>query len=405
MPTEKTPEAKEPWAQLSAAYKNITVCDLSQGIAGPHATMLLAQFGARVIKVEPPAGDWGRSLGRQWGDHCAHSWHYNLGKSSICLDLKRKEGKETLEALVRTADIFVESFRPGVAARLGFGLEDVRRLRPDAIYASLSGFGQSGPNSGRGTVDALIQGFSGMMVMNKTADGAPHRQNMVAVDVMSGLYLFGAIAAALSERSRTGLGSYLDVSMMQSAAAFQAAKIAEDYVTKGNGRGFYGPVGYLPCADGGIVVSCRLPPHFPTLCKVIGCTELIDDPDFATAEARVTNNRALLQRIGERTLNLRLETVLDGLQRAGVLAERVHSYRTWLEDPHVRSVNAFNYVDGGAFGDVPLVHFPGVAPSPLPSRTHAPSLGEHTVEVLESLGVHETQIQSMLAGQAVRAAR
>lgn len=382
-------------ADLSQAFSDLTICDLSQGIAGPHATMLFAQFGARVVKVEPPGGDWGRQLGQQVGDHCAHSWQYNLGKESVCLNLKEADGREVLRQLISESDIFVESFRPGVAARLGFGYDEVCEIQPRTIYASLSGFGQSGPNSERGTVDALIQGFSGMMVMNKTPDGIPHKQSMVAVDVVSGLYLFSALATALANRHRTGVGCYLDVSLMQSAAAFQAAKVTEFQISGGKPRAFYGPVGYLPTRAGGIVVSCRLPHHFGLLCKVLGCDDLVTDPRFVKPEDRVTNASVLMEVLASITVALEATPLLDALLEAGVLAEHVHTYGSWLEDPHVNAVSAFEWVDGGDFGKLPLVRFPG-AKMVESARTHAPKVGEHTRQVLEGLSVPTAKIDKLL---------
>lgn len=318
---------------LRETYAGLVVCDLSQGIAGPHATMLLAQFGADVIKVEPPDGDWGRQLGEQAGDHCVHSWHYNLGKRSLVLDLKQPEGMLVLRDIIARSGVFVESFRPGVAARLGFSYEAVRSIRPDIVYASMSGFGQQGPYSRRGTVDALMQGFSGMMVMNRTPDGVARRMNMVVVDVLTGLYLYGLLATAIARRQRSGEGCYLDVSMMQAAAAFQGAKLAEHHASKGAARAFYGPVGWLPTSDGAVAVSCRKPEHFEALCAVLGHPAIATDPRFAEAERRVANAAELMAVLGRLTGAWRSEALLADLQAAGVLVERIQSYGEWLEDP------------------------------------------------------------------------
>jgi len=402
MPAEQNAAAGAPAAVaggLAAAYRGLTVCDLSQGIAGPHATMLLAQFGANVIKVEPPAGDWGRGLGLRKGDHCAHSWQYNLGKSSLCVDLKNPDGREVLAALASTSDIFVESFRPGVAARLGFGYDDVRKLRPDVIYASLSGFGQAGPNSGRGTVDALIQGFSGMMVMNRTPDGVPHRQNMVAVDVMSGLYLFSAISAAITRRIGTGEGCRLDISMMQSAAAFQAAKIAEHHLLQGKAAAFYGPVGFLPAIGGGLVVSCRLPAHFPVLCDILGCPGLAADVRFASAELRIANGGELLNELGEFSRAFPVAALLNRLHEAAIPAERVYSYGEWLHDEHVNATGAYQWVQAGELGCLPRVRIPGL---PVTHAGPAPAIGEGGRGVLAALGYTPQQIADLQQREAVR---
>ena len=228
---------------VKGAYDGITVLDFTQGIAGPHASMLLALHGADVIKIEPPEGDWGRALGEIKGDHCAHSVAFNRGKRSIALDLKSPDGIAVVKKLAAKADVVMESFRPGVIQRLGFGYEDVKKVNPKVVYCSVSGFGQTGPFSKRPTVDGLIQAFSGMMVMNKMPDGTPWRQGMIAVDVTTGLYTFQALAPALMRQFRFGEGCYIDSSLMRSAAAFQGAKLMEWVFSKGAPPVLYMPAG------------------------------------------------------------------------------------------------------------------------------------------------------------------
>jgi len=170
-----------------APFAGLKVVDLSQGIAGPYAGMLLAQYGADVIKVEPPEGDWARALGRRYGDLSAFVIAANLGKRAIVLDLKAEEGRATLRRLVASADVFLESFRPGVAARLGFGYPDVAALSPRVIYLSVSGFGQTGPDAERPGVDTVFQAFTGLMSMNRGIDGIPHRVGVIVMDMATAL--------------------------------------------------------------------------------------------------------------------------------------------------------------------------------------------------------------------------
>lgn len=371
---------------LSNALAGLRVCDLSQGVAGPHATMLLAQFGADVIKVEPPSGDWGRALGTQYGDHCAHSYSFNRGKRSIAVDLKTTEGLDTVKRLVAQSDLFVESFRPGVAARLGLGFDAVRALKADILYASLSGFGQSGPYSRRGTVDALMQGFSGMMVMNRMPDGTPHRQNMTAVDVLSGLYLYSALTTAIAQRQRTGEGGYLDINLMQSAAAFQAAKIMEFHLASGSPKPLYMPAGYLRTQDGAVSLSTMRQSHYEALCNALGRADLITDVRFHEIDVRIENGRTLMEELERETSRLSTANLLTLLQGAGVFVERVQSYGDWLQDEHVRTTSAYEWLDHVDFGTVPVVAVPGQAGAPsLPGRLHAPAIGEHTEEILKLL--------------------
>ena len=234
---------------IKGAYDGITVLDFTQGVAGPHATMLLALHGADVIKIEPPEGDWGRALGELKGDHCAHSVAFNRGKRSIALDLKSADGKAVVNKLMAKANVVIESFRPGVISRLGFGYEDARKINPKVVYCSVSGFGQTGPYSKRPTVDGLIQAFSGMMVMNRLPDGTPWRQGMIAVDVTTGLYTFQALAPALMRQLRYGEGCYIDSSLMKSAAAYQGAKLMEWVFSNGAPPPLYMPAGSYKTAE------------------------------------------------------------------------------------------------------------------------------------------------------------
>ena len=225
------------------AFDGITVLDFTQGIAGPHASMLLALHGADVIKIEPLEGDWGRALGELKGDHCAHSVAFNRGKRSIALDLKSPDGIAVVKKLAAKADVVMESFRPGVIQRLGFGYEDIKKVNPKVVYCSVSGFGQTGPYSKRPTVDGLIQAFTGMMVMNRMPDGTPWRQGMIAVDVTTGLYTFQALAPALMRQFRFGEGCFIDSSLMRAAAAFQGAKLMEWVFSNGAPPVLYMPAG------------------------------------------------------------------------------------------------------------------------------------------------------------------
>ncbi|SVB49177.1 uncharacterized protein METZ01_LOCUS202031, partial [marine metagenome] len=172
----------------------IKVFDATQGVAGPHATMLLAQHGANVIKVEPLEGDWGRTLGKMYGDLCAHAVNFNRGKRSIALDLKSTDGIKVAQKLASDADIVVESFRPGVMARFGLGYMDIKAKRQDVIYLSVTGFGQEGPNKNLPVTDSVIQAFSGFMSINRDSEGTPQRLGMIAIDVLTGLYAYQAIS-------------------------------------------------------------------------------------------------------------------------------------------------------------------------------------------------------------------
>ncbi|HKK31465.1 MAG TPA: CoA transferase, partial [Alphaproteobacteria bacterium] len=179
------------------AFEGIRVFDATQGVAGPHCAMLLAQHGADVVKLEPMAGDWGRAIGKKHGEHSAYGLAVNRGKRSIAVDLKNPEGVAIAKRLAAGADVVLESFRPGVMGRFGLDYASVKTGNPSVIYLSVTGYGQEGPYSKRPVTDSVIQAYSGWMSINKDKDGLPQRISIIAVDVMTGLYAFQAVAPAL----------------------------------------------------------------------------------------------------------------------------------------------------------------------------------------------------------------
>ena len=177
-----------------APYRGLRVLDFGQGIASPYCAMLLGVYGADVIKVEPPEGDWSRYLGTTYGSHTTLSAVYNRGKRSLCLDMKHKDGMTVAQRLAKDCDVLIEGFRPGVAARLGIGYEELSRDNPGLIYLSVSAFGQSGPYAKRPGSDSVAQAFSGLVSINVGNDGTPHRVGTTISDVVTGVYAFQAIA-------------------------------------------------------------------------------------------------------------------------------------------------------------------------------------------------------------------
>lgn len=367
-------------------FAGCRVLDLSQGVAGPHATMLMALNGADVIKIEPLEGDWCRRLGSTRGDSSVNFEAFNRGKRSLAIDLKSSAGKTVIHHALEHCDIVVESFRPGVVKRLGVDFECVRRVQPQCIYASISGFGQAGPESRRAAVDSLIQAYSGMMTMNAAPDGTPHRAGMIIVDVVTGLYAYQAIAAAFIGRLRWGRGALLDVSMMQSAAAFQAAKIMEFWESGGAPQPLYVPAGSFRTADGHIAISGMKKEHFESICRVLGVPRLAADPRWPGQQDRLAHgseiNAVLAREFEKRTVAYWLPLLAD----AGVMAERVRSYGEWLKEPQVIEANAVEWSASSPFGQLPLACLPGV-PHSERSVAAAPALGQHSVQLLEQMGM------------------
>lgn len=382
----------------NSALSGFSVLDFTQGVAGPHATQLMAQHGAEVTKIEPIEGDWCRTLGRQHGAFTAHYIAFNRGKASVALNLKDPEILDMVRERARTADVIAESFRPGVIERFGLDYEAVARDNPDVVYLSLSGFGQSGPYRDQPVTDAVIQAFSGWMSINRSREGIPQRVGMVAMDVMTGLYGFQSVMAALMRRERFGGGQWIDCSMMQSALAFQAAKIIEYHLQGGQLGNLYAPVGAFETADGIINITTMRDDHFRTLCTVLGRPALADDPRFATRHDRIAHEPALEALLRQAFRAKPAREWAERLTAAGVMNAVVLDYGEMLADPQVAAAQAFAALEQPGLGTVPVAGIPGAAPIVTPS----PEVGAETRASLAAWGVPEAAIRQMAARGAVR---
>ena len=370
-----------------APFAGLKVVDLSQGIAGPYAAMLLAQYGADVIKVEPPEGDWARALGKRYGDLTAFSIAANLGKRAIVLDLKTDADRVTLRRLAAVADVFIESFRPGVAARLGFGYPDVAALSPRVIYLSVSGFGQTGPDAERPGVDTVFQAFTGLMSVNRGADGIPHRVGVIVMDMATALSSFQALAVALYARRDEPRGRYIESSLLRGGATVQAVSMIMHHLEDGKPQPGLTPSGTFKAADGWINVTILRDAEFPLLCDALELPAVKADPRFATNASRFANvvamNAALEPAFAARTT----EDLSARLRKARLMHQRVNTYLEFLDHPHVKATGAVTWIEQPGIGRVPVPAVPGLPPLVSGSpRAISPSLDQHRKEILAELG-------------------
>jgi formyl-CoA transferase len=369
-------------------YRGLFVLDASQGIAGPYCATLLAACGATVVKVEPPAGDWSRGLSTREGTQSAMHVAFNRGKRSVVLDLRTEEGRVALTRLAAEADVMLEAFRPGVAARLGLVPE---AGKPDVVFLSISGFGQRGPYAERPCTDSVAQAFSGLVALNEGADGVPHRTGSVMVaDVVTGISAFAAVQAALAEQAAARaagtapLPRVLDVSLMQSAAALMGFNIAE--------QGLLGAVPSMPNVPAGayqgscggwVMIALLREPEFPQMCKVLELPDLAADPRFASFAERARHRDALLPLLRDAVRKRPAAEWVERFQAERMLCDRVNTPLDWLADPHVRAAHAVMPLEQPGLGTLPLPVLPGLGPWSVP----APALGAHTAEVLAELGL------------------
>ncbi len=368
-------------------YAGLRVVDLSQGIAGPYCAMLLAQYGAEVIKVEPPEGDWARVLGPRYGSHTAFSVIGNLGKRGIVLDLKQEADKEKLRRLVRTADVFMEGFRPGVAARLGFGFETVKALAPGIVYVSVSGFGQTGPLSAKPAMDPVLQAFTGFTYENRGHDGIPHRANPIIVDMSTALYTHQAVAAAIYAQRDERRARFIDSSLMAAAANLQAVRLSAT-VMEGRPMGMpTAPSGVFRTADGWLHLVVLKTSDFQALCGLIDRADLAADPRFADPAGRSEHAEELNAAVAAHIEAQPTAHWQACLTEAGLQNEAVQDYAQFAAHPQTAATGLISWLEQPG-GDRPWpVPNPAGAPpliSGAPEAT-APALGQHTEDVLLEL--------------------
>jgi crotonobetainyl-CoA:carnitine CoA-transferase CaiB-like acyl-CoA transferase len=382
-------------------YAGIRVLDVSQGFAGPYCGAILARGGASVIKVEPPSGDWARAIGGSVDGHTAFSLVPNIGKRAVCVDGSTPQGRGVLAKLAQSVDIVIQNFRPGVVERLGIGDGQLRPANPDLIYVSILGFG-AGPYEKRPATDTIIQGFTGMMVMNRTAQGTPRRIGMLAVDTAAGVYAAQQVGAALYRRVTGRGGQHIKVSLVEVAAAFQAMPIVDDALRQ---RGqpnvpLSVPIGTFATSDGHINLSCVSNAMFRGICNTIGRTDWISDARFATEAGRLDYASEITAEVTRILVTENSGHWIEAFGRHDVLCGPVQDYRQFLNDPHVRGSGLQATLQGGAFEGLPYTLLPGTAAAGtrLPGP---PRLGEHTREVLIEHGYAPSEIDRLVSDGAV----
>lgn len=394
--------AKSPLqATHEAPFRGLRVLDFGQGVASPYCGALLASYGADVIKVEPPEGDWSRRLGTTYGTHSALSAVYNRGKRSLCLDLKKKSALDVARNLAAKCDIFIEGFRPGVAARLGLGYDVLSRDNSRLIYLSVSGFGQTGPYAERPCTDSVAQAFSGLVSVNVGNDKVPHRVGATISDVATGVYAFQAVSTALFARATVGTGRWIDVSLTQSTAALLGHKLAEHMLEGGAPRALNVPAGSYQTRNGWIMVTLVTEPQYQRLCSVLQRDDLATDPRFSDFAKRSDTADQLIGEVRDVFVNDTTEAWLSKLHAADIIADRILSPTDWLHNPHVETTRASVLSDTPGVGSVYLARTPGTSVELGDALPPAPDIGQHSTEVLRENGYDESAIEELTKTGAV----
>ena len=395
----------------------VRVLDLTHVLSGPFCTMLLADQGAEVVKVEEPGrGDDARHLGPPFrGDVSGFFVSVNRNKKSLTLNLKAQRGVDLLKQLVRRADVFVENFRPGVAERLGVDYHALAAIQPKLIYASVSGFGQTGPYRERPGYNIIVQALSGVMSTSGPAggepggkpdgkpDGKPYPIGVSVGDIPAGMFTAFAITTALYARERTGRGQYIDVSMLDSLVAMMENPIVRHGMTGAPPEPFgrlhpsITPYGIFDAADGPIALAVGNDRLWLRLCEVLDRPDLAEDARFETNASRTENAEALYALLGDLLAQRPAAAWLQLLLAAGIPAAPVNTVADLFGDPQIEARGMLPRVEQPGAGSIPVCGTPlRFSGQPEPTYRPAPRLGEHTREVLTGwLGTSDADLDSL----------
>lgn len=395
----------------ASPLNGVRVLELANFMAGPFCAMVLADLGAEVIKIENPnGGDFSRATGPFVAGESAGFMALNRNKKSLALDLKHPGGRELFWRLVKTADVLIENFRPGTMAELGFDYAAVAAVNARLVYCAASGFGQSGPLKDRAALDLIVQGASGLMSITGEEGRPPVKTGVPIADLTTALFAANAIQAALFERERSGLGQQIDVSLLESALALEVWETSGHFATGdepeplGSAHRVLAPYQAVRAADGYVNVGATTPRTWTGFCEALGLPDLEHDPRFRTAADRRTNVTTLIPLIEMVTATRTRAEWIERLERAGVPCGEILSVGEAVRSPQVQARESVVNLPHPRAGTVRTVGTP-LRLSRTPARLDraAPLLGEHTREVLFSLGLPGETVDQLVASGAASA--
>lgn len=380
--------------QHSGPCANYTVVDLTSLVSGPLAAQYLADLGAEVIKVESKGSDYNRLHPPVHKGLGAGFAQLNRGKKSVEIDVKSEEGLETVLALVKTADVFIENSRPGVMDKLGLGYEALKKINPSIVYVSINGFGDKGRYANRPAYDGVLQAMVGFMPLQGDGD-KPQAINSPVVDKITAIWASHATLAALLHRERTGEGQKVNVPMLKAYAAFMLPDNAVDHSFPDADLPRYQAAMQmfraLNTSDGAVLGLILQRRQFEGLVTAIGRSDLLDDPRFQTPPDIVRNGMALYDEIESEVAKISTEDFLNIAEEAGFSFGKVNTVDEFFEDPEIKSIGAFVEFDDPEYGTMRHIGYPAdFEKSPASVTRRAPRLGEHSEEILSRVRDTET---------------
>jgi formyl-CoA transferase len=389
---------------MARALDGIRIIDFSKALAGPYCTMLLADMGAEVIKVEMPgSGDDSRGWGPPFIEgESAYFLSINRNKKSITLNLKDNKAKEIALKIIEKADIVLESNRPGVMTKLGLDYETVKKINPGIIYCSISGFGQTGPYSKRPGFDQDIQGYGGIMGLTGEKGGGPLKVGIAVTDIATGMFAATGILTALYHRERTGQGQHVDASMLDGQVSWLTYQ-AGRYLASGNVPQRIGsahplivPYQDFEASDGFINIAAGNDNLWKKFCAVTALSDIADNPKFATNPKRVENRDEVVAIVSKKIKTKTMQEWLDILNDAGVPCGPIYTVDQIFKDPQVLAREMLVEVDHPKCGKIQVTGSPiKLSETPAEITTHPPMLGEHNSSILQEFGFSEEDITKL----------
>ena len=390
------------------ALSGVRVLDVTQVMAGPYCAMLLCDLGADVIKIEPPGGDSTRRMAGARGADSPAFNAVNRGKRGIVVDLKTDRGRRVAARLATAADVFVENYRPGVMRRCGLGYDDLRAVNPRLVYASISGYGQTGPCAARGGFDLVAQGVSGVMSVTGEPGRPPVKAGVPLTDLGAALFALAGVLAALHSRALTGEGQQIDASLVEAGLAMSVWEATEHLSDGGvpeplgSAHRMSAPYQAIECTDGYVTVGAANDRLFARLCAALGHPEWARDPAFADDAARVKNRLALAERIQEVTRTASREHWLARFEADGVPCGPINTYADALADEQIVAREMVVETDHPTLGRLRTLGAPvKLSRTPLTTGRPAPVLGQHTREVLGEVGYTDAEVSELRAAGVV----